>query len=153
MRILIAAIGRMKSGPMQVLMEEYLSRLPSNWPVEIRELEAKATLPPTRRIEEEGKLLLACAGDSEFRVALDERGSSLTSQQFAARMERCMQDSMNVAFFIGGADGLSNAVRQKAQLVLSFGSPTWPHMLARVMLAEQLYRAHSIVAGHPYHRG
>ena len=86
-------------------------------------------------------------------VVLDERGKNETSEEFAARLGHWRDDSARaVAFLIGGADGLDDVVRDRAEAALSFGRLTWPHMLVRALLAEQLYRAHSILSGHPYHR-
>lgn len=101
----------------------------------------------------EGEALLAALPDGGRVVALDERGRSEASEAFATRLGRWRDDGVRtVGFIIGGADGLDDAVRKKADLVLSFGAFTWPHMLVRAMLAEQIYRAQSILAGHPYHR-
>jgi 23S rRNA (pseudouridine1915-N3)-methyltransferase len=86
-------------------------------------------------------------------VALDRRGKVLDSEGFARRLQRWRDDSVNdVAFLIGGADGHGDALLKKAALILSFGAMTWPHLLARAMLAEQIYRAQQLLAGHPYHR-
>ena len=87
-------------------------------------------------------------------MALDERGRSLSSAAFADYLGRRRDEGVaDLAFVIGGADGLAERVRSRADLVLSLGAPTWPHLLVRGLLAEQLYRAQSILAGHPYHRG
>lgn len=102
----------------------------------------------------EGEALLAAIPGGARIVALDERGRSESSEALANRLGRWRDDGVRTAgFIIGGADGLDESVRKKADLVLSFGALTWPHMLVRAMLAEQLYRAQSILAGHPYHRG
>ena len=98
-------------------------------------------------------MLLAAVPADAAVVALDESGQALSSRALAARIGRWRDDGRGcIAFLVGGADGLDDAVCARADLVLSFGKATWPHMLARAMLAEQLYRAQQILAGHPYHR-
>ena len=101
----------------------------------------------------EGELILAALPDGAQLVALDERGKSPTSRQFAKQIGDWQDDGISdIAFAIGGADGLSDAVRKHARLVLCFGAMTWPHFVVRGLLFEQLYRAQQIIAGHPYHR-
>lgn len=129
-------IGRTSEGD---LVERYLKRIA--WPVKVTELPDRGgTLPPISL--------------SPVRtVVLDERGRSLPSSEFAAILSRWRDDGVREArFLIGAADGHDPALRDSADLLLSFGAATWPHMLARAMLAEQLFRASSIIAGHPYHR-
>jgi 23S rRNA (pseudouridine1915-N3)-methyltransferase len=151
-RLLIAAVGRAKAGPWRDLERFYLDRLA--WPVTVREVEEKRKLPPVQLKEREAELLLAALPAGATAVALDERGKPLSSLDFAARLGAWRDQGIaDLAFLIGGADGLADQVRQKAQLVLSLGTMTWPHLLARGMLLEQLYRAQQILAGHPYHRG
>ena len=151
MNILIAAIGRARSGPEQSLFETYAARLP--WKIEVKELEIKKELSPDVRKAREAELLLGAVPDGARVVALDERGKTEASAAFATRLGRWRDDGVRgVAFLIGGADGLDETVRKRADLVLSLGAMTWPHLLVRGLLAEQLYRAHSILTGHPYHR-
>lgn len=151
MRIVIAAIGRAKDGPEQALIQEYAKRLP--WKLEIREMEARGGLPPEKRRAEEERLLLSACEGMERVVALDERGKSLSSREFSGVLSRWRGEGVaSCAFVIGGADGLAETLRARAALMLSFGAMTWPHLLARAMLTEQLYRAHSLISGHPYHR-
>ncbi len=151
MKLTIAAIGRAARGPERDLYEHYAGRI--RWPLALRELEEKKKLPPAQLIEREGELLLAAVPDKATLVALDRRGKGLDSESFAGRLERWRDDSVaDIAFLIGGADGHTEALLQRAALVLSFGAMTWPHMLARAMLAEQIYRAQQLLAGHPYHR-
>ena len=108
---------------------------------------------------ERGKQLSAdgahdrAAAAFEDAIALDPRGATLSSEDLAARLGRLRDEGSAVAFAIGGADGLDKSVLRAARLSLSLGAMTWPHMLARVMLAEQIFRAQSILSGHPYHRG
>lgn len=151
--IRILAGGRWKAGdPARSLYEDYVRRLP--WPVALSEIDPRIG-DPTRRQSLESAQIVAEAATPPGRVliALDARGRDLDSETFAGRIRRWQDDGRPaLVFAIGGADGLTDAVRQNADLVLSFGRMTWPHLLARAMLAEQLYRASSILAGHPYHR-
>ena len=152
MQIWIIAVGRLKAGPEQALVRHYAGRMAR--PVEVREVEEKRPLPAAELREREGALLLTALPAGATVVALDARGSSLSSEDFAARIARWREGGVaDLAFVIGGADGLSDTVRKRAQLVLSLGAMTWPHLLVRGMLLEQLYRAQQIMAGHPYHRG
>ena len=151
MKLTIAAIGRAGRGPERDLYEHYAGRI--RWPLTLRELEEKKKLPPAQLMEREGELLLGAIPDEAVIVALDRRGKVLDSEAFAARMERWRDESVaEVAFLIGGADGHTETLLKRAALVLSFGAMTWPHQLARAMLAEQIYRAQQLLAGHPYHR-
>ena len=152
MRLHIVAVGKLKAGPHAALAQHYAERLA--WPLVLREVEEKRPLPAAELKEREGALLLAAAPTGAVLVALDERGKTLTSAAFAQKIAQWRDaGTADLAFLIGGADGHSEAVRQRADFLLSFGPMTWPHLLARAMLAEQLYRAQQILAGHPYHRG
>lgn len=150
MHVLIAAIGKAKSSPEISLYSDYIRRL--KWKVELKEFDVKIADTKKRKMEE-AKLLLAACDGHERVVALDETGQNISSQALAGELKKWQgQGYSSVAFIIGGADGLDENVRQKAHLVLSFGRATWPHMLVRAMLAEQLYRAWSLLNNHPYHR-
>jgi 23S rRNA (pseudouridine1915-N3)-methyltransferase len=154
MRILIAAVGRVRAGPERDLFEAYRRRL--TWPLSLKEVEERRPLPAARLTTREGELLLAAlpakAGGLVV-VALDERGKALASEAFARRIADWRDGgAQDLAFLIGGADGHAPAVRERADFVLSLGPMTWPHLMVRAMLAEQLYRAQQILAGHPYHR-
>jgi 23S rRNA (pseudouridine1915-N3)-methyltransferase len=150
-RLLILAVGRLKSGPHADLQAHYAGRLA--WPLEIREVEERRALPAPERKAREGELLLAALPEEAVLVALDERGRSLTSPAFAERLARWREEGVKtLAFAIGGADGLAPAVLKRAALTLALGPMTWPHLLVRGLLLEQLYRAQQILAGHPYHR-
>ncbi len=152
MKLTIAAIGRSGRGPERDLYEHYAGRI--RWPLALRELEEKRKLPAAEMIKREGELLLDAAPAKATLVALDRRGRTLDSEAFAERLRRWRDDSVSdVAFLIGGADGHGDALLAQASLVVSFGAMTWPHLLARAMLAEQIYRAQQLLAGHPYHRG
>jgi 23S rRNA (pseudouridine1915-N3)-methyltransferase len=152
MNILIAAIGRAKPGPERDLYQSYIGRLP--WRVDLKEIEIKKESVTATRQALEGTALLAAVPAQAKIVVLDERGKAETSAKFASRLGGWRDGGVrNVAFLIGGADGHGDAVRARGDALLNFGIVTWPHMLVRAMLAEQLYRAHSILTGHPYHRG
>lgn len=147
MQILLAAVGALKSGPLLELLEMYRKRL--QWTLTIKEVIPKAHEGP----EGEGQRLLALIPPKSHVILLDERGKNLSSVAFAQLLEEaCNQGCSSFAFLIGGADGVSQAVRERADTCLSFGAATWPHMLVRVLLVEQLYRAQQILAHHPYHR-
>jgi len=160
MRVLIAAVGRLKQGPERELAAVYRKRaeaigrnlgLRDFEIVEIRD--SRAPDAERRRIEE--SIAIASVIPERAVVAiLDERGESFDSAAFAAllRMWRA-EDRPAVCFVIGGADGLAQSLRERAKVKLAFGAVTWPHQLMRIMLLEQLYRAGTILAGHPYHRG
>ena len=151
MKLTIAAIGRAGRGPERDLYEHFAGRI--RWPLKLRELEEKKKLPTARLVEREGELLLGAVADKAVLVMLDRRGKVLDSAAFTQRLERWRDESVaDVAFLIGGADGHAEAFLERASLVLSFGAMTWPHLLARAMLAEQIYRAQQLLAGHPYHR-
>ena len=151
MRLTIAAIGRAGRGPERDLYEHYANRI--RWPLALREVEEKHKLPVPELMRREGELLLAAAPAGAIMTALDRRGRQMDSEAFARQLARWRDQSVaDVAFLIGGADGHAEALLKKASLVLSFGAMTWPHQLARAMLAEQIYRGQQILAGHPYHR-
>lgn len=151
MRLLVAAVGRARGSAAGALFDEYARRM--TWPLDLREVEVKQALPPPRLKAREGALLLATVPKGSRVVALDETGRNLDSAAFAALLGGWRDEGVpHAAFLIGGADGHDEPVRAAADLTLSFGAMTWPHLLARAMLAEQLYRATTILAGHPYHR-
>jgi 23S rRNA (pseudouridine1915-N3)-methyltransferase len=152
MRVHLIAVGKLKSAPHEALARHYAERL--TFPLTLREVEERRPLPPAELKAREGSLLLAALPKAATVVALDERGKLLPSDAFAARLARWRDAGVaDLAFLIGGAEGLAETVRQQAELVLSLGPMTWPHLLVRGMLLEQLYRAQQILAGHPYHRG
>ena len=151
MKLLIACVGRAGRGPERELYDHFARRI--RWPLALREVEEKRPLPAAQRVTREGELLLQAVPSRAAVVALDRRGKLLDSEAFADRLARWRDQSVTeIAFLIGGADGHGEAPLQKANLVLSFGAMTWPHLLARAMLAEQIYRAQQLLAGHPYHR-
>lgn len=150
MRILIAAVGRARRGPIKDLYDDYAGRLP--WPVSLKEFEADKSRRAAERAKREATLLGAAVPKSALTICLDAAGEHLSSEVFAHRLENWNGRAADVAFLIGGPDGLDPALRKEADHTLSLGQMTWPHLLARAMLAEQLYRASCIISGHPYHR-
>jgi 23S rRNA (pseudouridine1915-N3)-methyltransferase len=151
MKITISAIGKGKQSALTELSSSYLKRLP--WQVSICEHEEKKPLPEAQLKASEAKLLRSSVPNGARRVVLDERGKLLDSKAFATQFERWQDEGVGqVAFMIGGAAGHNPSVIDEADLVLSLGKMTWPHMLARAMLIEQIYRAYTILTGHPYHK-
>lgn len=147
--LLIAAIGKMRQGPERELVTRYQTRIRPR--LEISELsEARGALAEKRR--QEGSALLYATRGNYQRVALDEGGTIFDSMGFAATIDKILSHGKGVAFLIGGAEGLDRAVLDECAIKISFGRMTWPHMMVRCMLAEQIYRARSISSGHPYHR-
>jgi 23S rRNA (pseudouridine1915-N3)-methyltransferase len=159
MRLSLVCVGRLKAGPERELFERYFIRLTESARgvglvgVDLREIgESRARRPEDRRAEEGAAILAAVPAGGDL-VLLDERGTSPTSEEWAADIGRARDASRIVyAVAIGGPDGLDLSLRAQAHRIISFGSLTWPHQLVRVMAAEQLYRALTILAGHPYHR-
>jgi 23S rRNA (pseudouridine1915-N3)-methyltransferase len=159
MRLLVAAIGRLKQGPERELAELYRKRAAASGrpfgirDVEVIEIRESRAAAAERRKVEESIAIANVIPEGAIAVVLDERGDNLDSAAVAARLrEWRAQDRPAVCFVIGGADGLAPSLSGRAQLRLAFGAATWPHQLARIMLLEQLYRAGTILAGHPYHR-
>lgn len=151
MKLLLAAVGRGRPGPERELFEDYRRRL--SWPLSLREVEERRRLPVEQRINREGDLLLAQIPGDAATVVLDQRGKSLNSEGLAAALAGWRDGGRGwVAFLIGGADGHDARVRGRGDLVLSLGPMTWPHMLVRILLAEQIYRSECILNNHPYHR-
>ena len=151
MRLTIAAVGRARAGPERALYEHYAARIA--WPLSLREVEERRHLPAGELVKREGELLLAACQPRSTLIALDRRGSALDSVAFARLLERARDDGVaDMAFLIGGADGHGDTMLQACSRSISFGAMTWPHLLARAMLVEQIYRAQQIIAGHPYHR-
>ena len=147
----MAAVGRGRDTATDTLFADYARRCA--WPMRLVEVQARDSVPPDRRKAAEAELLLAAVPAGSALAVLDERGRDLTSPELAHRLGVWRdQGHRTAAFLIGGADGLDERVRAAAGLQLAFGRQTWPHRLVRAMLAEQLYRATTILAGHPYHR-
>ena len=155
MRVHVCAVGRLRAGPERVLADDYYRRFDRTGrplglgPVGEHEV-------GDRRgggMAAEGELLVRAVPAGALLVTLDERGLRVTSPEFAALLGKWRDEGrQDVAFVIGGADGIDPGLRARAELAVSFGAMVWPHLLVRVMLAEQLYRAATILAGGPYHR-
>jgi 23S rRNA (pseudouridine1915-N3)-methyltransferase len=134
----------MKGDVLSPAWDNYAKRL--LWKLTLHELEARTQ-------KEEHEKIAAKINPQATLFVLDEKGKSLSSRDFAAKIEETQNSGIStIQFIIGGADGLSDEIRKQARMTLSFGIQTWPHLLARVMLIEQIYRAQQILAGHPYHR-
>ncbi len=155
MRLHLCAVGRLRAGPERALVDDYLDRFGKTGralglgPATEHEVEDKRGGGRTA----EAELLSRTIPSGAVLCVLDERGKLLSSPDFAAQLARWRDAGrQDAAFVIGGADGIDRGLRGRADLAISFGAMVWPHMLARVMLAEQLYRAATILAGSPYHR-
>ena len=155
MRLTIYAVGRLKTGPELTLVDDYIARATqvgrplALGPCAVTEIDERKV----RGRGEEGARLITALADGAIAIGLDERGKTLTSPAFAGLLSELRDRGVpEAAFLIGGADGHGPELRSRADRLLSFGPMVWPHMLARVMLAEQIYRAVSILAGGPYHR-
>jgi 23S rRNA (pseudouridine1915-N3)-methyltransferase len=159
MRLLVIAIGRLKQGPERELAERYRERFDDIGRklgfrgLEICEIAESRARDAATRITEEAAAISAAIPPKSVAVALDERGDNVDSATFARHLSRWRDDQVaNTIFIIGGADGLSPELRRMAKLKLAFGAATWPHQMVRVLLFEQIYRAATILSGHPYHR-
>jgi 23S rRNA (pseudouridine1915-N3)-methyltransferase len=158
MRVVVAAVGRLKQGPERELAERYRKRavqagrnvgLREIEIVEVKESRAQET---EKRVTEESIAIANLIPEGAVLAILDERAENLNSTEFAGLLQRWQEEGRTPVFVIGGPDGLTPALRAKADVRLAFGSTTWPHQLVRIMLLEQLYRAVTILSGHPYHR-
>ena len=155
MRVTVCAVGRLRAGPEKALIDDYQTRFDRTGrgqglgPLTLTEIDDRKG----GGMAAEAALLDRALPQNARVIALDERGRLMSSPDFATTLARFRDDGCSdLAFLIGGADGLDPTLRDRADLSLSFGKMVWPHMLARVMLTEQLYRAASILAGLPYHR-
>jgi 23S rRNA (pseudouridine1915-N3)-methyltransferase len=155
LRILIAAVGRLRDAPEAALTADYIQRAAASGrqigfkAVELVEVESK----PPSDMRTEGASLFRATPDDSRKILLDERGAEWTSRQLAEKLARWRDDGQAcTTFWIGGADGTSQSIKDNADEKLAFGRQTWPHKLVRVMLAEQVYRALTILCGTPYHR-
>ncbi len=155
MRVTLCVVGRLRAGPERTLIDDYLQRFDRTGrslglgPIDVREVEDRKG----GGMAAEAMLLEKALPTGAAIIALDERGKIKTSPEFANDLARFRDDGRSdLAFIIGGADGIDPSLRAKCDASLSFGKMVWPHMLVRVMLSEQLYRAASILAGAPYHR-
>jgi len=151
MNIVILAVGRMKKGPEKNLWDFYARRL--RWSLILKEVEVKNSFGAEQIKRKEADLLLSKVPKGAFLITMDQKGLALSSVDFANNILDWQDGGINdLAIAIGGSEGLDNVILDKANLSISMGSMTWPHMLARVMLLEQVYRAQCILNGHPYHK-
>jgi 23S rRNA (pseudouridine1915-N3)-methyltransferase len=160
MRIVVVSIGRLKQGPERELAERYRERFEDIGRklgfrgLEVHEIPESRARDAATRIAEEATAISAAIPAKSALVALDEHGDNIDSTALARHLGRWRDEQVaSTIFAIGGADGLSPDLRRMAKLGVAFGSATWPHQMVRVMLLEQIYRAATILAGHPYHRG
>ena len=158
MKFLVVALGHRMPAWVQAGFEDYARRMPREARVRLLELKPEPRAPRSadgelqRALEAERRRIVAVLPKACYKVVLDERGVSFNTRGLAARIERWRQRGGDVAFMIGGADGVAAALKQEADLLWSLSALTLPHPLVRIMLAEQLYRATSLLSGHPYHR-
>ena len=159
MHIVVISVGRLKQGPERELAKRYRDRFDDMGRklgfrgLEIHEIPESRARDAATRIAEEAAAISALIPEKSVLVTLDEHGTNIDSAAFARHLGRSRDQSVaNNVFIIGGADGLSPDLRSKSKLTLAFGTATWPHQMVRVMLLEQIYRAATILAGHPYHR-
>lgn len=153
MKISIISIGKFDNSPHKQVFDTYIKRL--KWKINLRELDLKNSnnLSVKKTQEGEGALILKALKPSSKIIVLDEEGKQFGSVSFAKMIsDFAVAGDSDLSFVIGGSDGLSQEVLKKAHLKISFGKMTFPHLMVRAILAEQLYRAQSIIAGHPYHR-
>jgi len=160
MRILITAVGRLKQGPERELAERYRKRAAATGrsvglqDIDIIEIRESRADDAERRMLEESIAIANVIPEGAVTVILDERGDNLSSASFAGHLQGWRAENRPAAvFIIGAADGIATGLRDKAKLAIAFGAATWPHQFVRIMLLEQLYRAITILSGHPYHRG
>lgn len=159
MRLTVIAIGRLKQGPERDLAERYRARFEDIGRklgfrgLEIHDIPESRSRDTATRIAEEAAAIAALIPEKSILITLDERGDNIDSAAFARHLGRWRDESIpSTVFVIGGADGLSPDLQHKARLRMAFGKATWPHQMVRVMLLEQIYRAATILSGHPYHR-
>ncbi|WP_296707223.1 23S rRNA (pseudouridine(1915)-N(3))-methyltransferase RlmH [Rhodoblastus sp.] len=159
MKLLLLAIGRLKAGPERELVARYADRCVAGGRkigftgFEMREIDESRARRPEDRKAEEAAALAAALPQGARKICLDERGKSMTSEEFSRKLGEWRDAGTPAcALVIGGPDGLDPALRDKADLTLAFGAMTWPHQIVRALAAEQLFRALTILSGHPYHR-
>jgi 23S rRNA (pseudouridine1915-N3)-methyltransferase len=153
MKLIIAAVGKPRNAELAAAIEHYESRAARYWPLDVREVReenARSASPDQVRDREAERLATRVEGASV--IACDERGTSMTSQKFASFLQDARERARDIAFVLGGAFGLSDTIRDGAHTRLALAPWTLPHELARLVLAEQLYRAGTIVRGEPYHK-
>jgi len=155
MKLLIVSVGHKMPDWITAGFNEYSKRMPREVQITLMEIKPEPRTTGktvTQIMEAEAQRILSALPHNCYRIALDERGIQPTTRELASRMQDWMQSGQDVAFIIGGADGLHESVKQSAQLLMALSALTLPHAFVRVLLAEQLYRAHSLMHNHPYHR-
>ncbi|WP_297322451.1 23S rRNA (pseudouridine(1915)-N(3))-methyltransferase RlmH [uncultured Bartonella sp.] len=159
MQISVFAVGRMKKGPEQELANRYFERFSKLAPslglnfLNVHEITESRLQNANQRMEEEGAKLIESLPDNSRLIVLDERGKSVSSVIFSESFQNWRDaGTKHITVALGGPDGHCKKVRERADLLLSFGAMTWPHQIARILLSEQLYRMATILSGHPYHR-
>lgn len=159
MRLTLFCIGRLKSGPERELVARYMERASLGarqvgfTAIDFVEVDESKARRPEDRKTDEAKLLRAHLTQGARLILLDERGKNLTSTDFTTQLQRQRDEgTRSIVMAIGGPDGFDPSLRSEASLVLAFGAMTWPHQMVRIMAAEQIYRATTILSGHPYHR-
>jgi 23S rRNA (pseudouridine1915-N3)-methyltransferase len=159
MRLIIAAVGKARAAPEQQLCDLYCERARGLGAklgftkLDCAVVDTSRTARPHARSEEEAAKLIAKSPLGAHRVALDEKGRTMMSEAFAAHLAKLRdRGTRDAVFLIGGPDGLAPSLKESANERMAFGPQTWPHLLVRAMLAEQIYRAFAILSGHPYHR-
>jgi 23S rRNA (pseudouridine1915-N3)-methyltransferase len=159
MRIVIAAVGRLKQGPERELAERFRKRAAATGrsvglhDIDIIEIKESRADSAERRMLEESIAIANVIPEGAVSVILDERGENLSSASFAGHLQGWRaEDRPAVVFILGAADGIAAGLREKAKMAIAFGAATWPHQFVRIMLLEQIYRAVTILSGHPYHR-
>lgn len=144
MKIQILAVGVLKNSPEKDIFDQYVKRL--NFKPKLIEIDCKQNTKLSATAYQ--KFIT----DKDYIVVLDERGGNLSSRSFAEKLDALNQTGKKITFIIGGADGIPEEIKKRANFSISFGSLTWPHLLVRALLIEQLYRAQQILSNHPYHR-
>lgn len=156
MKLAILAVGHRMPAWVDAAFDEYAKRMPREMPLQLKELKparrSSATGDTARWLQAEAERIEAAVPQGALRVVLDEHGRSFPTRTLADHLQRWRNDGRDIVFIIGGADGLADTVKSRADLLWSLSPLTLPHGLVRVVLAEQLYRAASLLAGHPYHR-
>lgn len=155
MKLYVVAVGNKMPEWITAGFNEYAKRMPREAKIELIELKPEPRTSgktPAQMMEAEAQRILAALPAHSLRIALDERGATPTTKQLAQQMQQWLGDGRDVAFIIGGADGLHESVKHAAQHLMALSALTLPHGMVRVLLAEQLYRAHSLLTNHPYHR-
>lgn len=150
MKITVITVGKSRKSKYADLLKEYSGRI--RWNLEIQEIESRSPSPQIQQKEECEKILSLLQSD-KYVIAMDQRGKSISSPDFANKINQLQNEAIpHIVFVIGGSEGLNEEIRNRANFLMSFGHQTWPHMLARTMLLEQIYRAQQILSGHPYHK-